>query len=225
MMASKANPTNLNRLLDQMCDNDDDVDAFGESISQFASPETRAEFVRQAAQYLEPGSNKGIAIARTIFGLREYPTLLQEAMQTLTQSQITLIAQQASRKEVSFASSMYGSGHVTTSYNAQALGDMLIAISLLDDPQIKAAIFVAAAIMLSEIEQAKIAGLGHTTVKNHSETLIRNGLSQLLYSDIDAIMASNQNIDPDLFALQAYIQSLDNSGQRDAVKDIITRIN
>lgn len=222
MLAARLDGNNLNRLASHF--GGDDLKALGRSVAAHGTDAAKEAFVREQARRAETDPAAAVAVAEVIGSLRTNPAALERTLAGLSQSQINKIVEGATQEQW-LSNPM--SGGATIFYDAAPLGRMLDAVASVRDPNVKARFFEPAAAQLKKIEDAggaveTIGGIIYS--KGDSVNQIRNGLTNILNSDTTGVVGSLERNSRDGKGLTMYVKSMINSGQTQALGEIIARL-
>lgn len=222
MLAGRLDGGNLNRLASLF--GGDDLKALGRAVAAHATDAAKEAFVRAQASRAETDGAAAVSVAEVIGSMGDNPSALQRTLAGLSQSQINKIVEGATQENWV---SNFMSGGATVFYDAAPLGRMLEAVASVGDPNTKARFFEPAAARLKEIEDAggaveTIGGIIYS--KGDSVNQIRNGLTALLNGDTNGVVGALERNLRDGKGLTMYVKSMINSGQTQALGEMIARL-
>lgn len=196
-----------------------DVNILARSIAENASPEAKAEFVKNLAAQADKHQNAGVAAAQVLAGMKNNPALLNSTLKELDDSgRLSSVVDAAARKtEVSTR------GGTITNYDPQPLRDLLDAAATLQGSNVtrqQTRLFELAANKITEIrDNARFA----TYYGQPAEDLIRGGLTNILNNNTGGVVGQLE-INNNGAAMTAYLKSALNAGENDQVRQFINRL-
>lgn len=219
---------------------DGSIAELGRAIGDHAPASVRVDYVREMAGATNSGEDSRLdsgfgyttshsgdpqarAVGEVLASLSGDPASFDQAIGALNDDQLEAVFEAAAGGSMSTYSSGRSSSS-TVDYDPQLLADIANAAASSGDAGVKARVFDAAAGQLEQISDGGSLLVPYVG-QDADVRLATDALSNLMGSDPNGITtALRTDVDPSGSAMVAYSRGLIDSGQTDAVRDMIVRL-
>jgi hypothetical protein len=200
--------------------NRDDVICLGQSVAQYATPDTKAAYVKQLAgqttdkpydfqsgwnQTTFTGDQDAVAIGNVLASLKGNSQAFNDAVNSLNGTQLAAVVTAAEGQRSTHYLGQQGQPSVTT--NAQPLADILSAAATSTDPAIKARVFEAGSKGIGQINDTNSI-LSPNLDAAADVKRVTQGLTDILNSDPTGVVRALKLDQPGGTSLTSYMKEV-----------------
>jgi len=200
--------------------NRDDVISLSQSVAQYATANTKVEYVKQLAaqttdkpydlqngvsQTLVTGDQEAVAIGNVLASLKGNSQAFNDAVNSLSGTQLAAVVTAAEGQRSTHYLGQQGQPSVTT--NAQPLADILSAAATSTDPAVKARMFEAGTKALGQINDTN-SFLNPNPGAADDVKRVTHGLTDILNSDTTGVVRALKLDQPGGSALTSYMKEV-----------------
>ncbi|MCW7536915.1 hypothetical protein OOT46_03480 [Aquabacterium sp. A7-Y] len=180
-----------------------DAKRLGDTIAAKASPQAKADFVKEMAPRAANDPRAALQIAKAIGGLKGHPAEVDAALAALIKSGNLGAVIDAAKQ----LWTQYGDHSVSAKYEVEPLVNLIDAAATGNNPELKAQVFEAAARQVKQIAESGNTP-GAAVFKNGAEEKITRALTQLLTSDTNGVMRELEQDFRDGRGISAYTEQM-----------------